>query len=359
MRMLPLMPKLKTMLVLPVDRPLLKLVEGFMYNCASEVENKILTTAADITSLELDAIASDSLWLDGEGRNGEADKGEALKVAAEARDSVPVRKNDDKHDAKHGIPQLPSTKDRVGSGAAKGLLVAKSLENIYDVSPRPARRITTSISAPSNVANELITGIRKSRSSVDRSSFSGQGGSAGRRRDSLIKARLRHTVSDEPIGSTGGGVIPTVRRTSVMREIVSPGVSSGGARLGSPRLSASTSEDSGLKVRHRSSRPRGAGSPGPPATGLKPRSPKLSLQPVSPRKPERRHVVRLPANGASRVDPDFTKVVTLPPIRAELDGTPTKSKRRGAADVEKIGEISAIKKSSRKRTGVTRPAVDC
>ena len=70
---------------------------------------------------------------------------------------MPTKKADDKPDTKHGLPQLPSTKDRAGSGgAARSLLVAKSLEDIYQVSPRPARRITTSTSAPSNVANELI-----------------------------------------------------------------------------------------------------------------------------------------------------------------------------------------------------------
>ena len=99
----------------------------------------------------------DAAWSAVLGRDGEADKGDALKVAAEDRDFVPTKKTDDKLDAKPGLPQLPSTKDRAGSGGAgRSLLVAKSLENIYDVSPRPARRITTSISAPSNVANELI-----------------------------------------------------------------------------------------------------------------------------------------------------------------------------------------------------------
>lgn len=354
MRMLPLIPKLKMMLVLPVDRPLLKLVDNFMYNCASDVENKILTAAAGITSLALDAIASDSLWLDGEGRDGEADKGDALKVAAEDRDFVPTKKTDDKLDAKPGLPQLPSTKDRAGSGGAgRSLLVAKSLEDIYQVSPRPARRITTSTSAPSNVANELITGIRKSRSSVNRGSCSNQGGSAGRRRDSFIKARLRRSISSDRAGSTsatgGGGISVPIRRAHSQSMHASSDLPPHMQReTGGPRLSASTSEDSGLKARHRSSLQSRCGPmTHPPAGGLKtPRSPRSAHKLVSPQKAERRLVVRLPAK-ASAADTTNTgrsgsdaKVVTLPPI--EVDGGSSKSKP------------SPNKKSSQKRSGGTR-----
>lgn len=428
LRILKIIPEIKKSLVLPADRPRLKQLEEFVTNCVAE-RASVISIHSIAEHVARDLSETNALYSDTTNPTY-ADKEDALKVKAEKRDfagksrrieikpsmhtaaatvlgakrwqqhSGSLRAGDQNQDdgsecAKKNLPKLPGThaNNRINDNLMPS---RKSVTSNNVPSPRPVRRINAARKAP---ADELMKGIRKSRSSYYESASRHESLAGGRmrrtRRRSLIESRLGgvstsledlRNIDDSNGDSNSGGSAEDIteprrsssdlnRRISARRSHldIDDNLHLSKLRLGSRSLSNSIEDLSTLesqstrtKLKKASSVPREiplnqtfSGKPKPPSGRKKPnlsiatgrprssgtrdgsRSP---VSPMSPMSPTLRARSRL-SSGSSYTDGERL-ASPLPPIRNGRANSP-RSFMRSVDGTETVSRLSTSRRSDR------------